>query len=70
MSLVNLLETRTQGWCYPYRSKKAHYFTDKQSICGKHTISEYGQAGLLPLNAFFYQNELCKKCFRLQNSEV
>ena len=61
----SLLQTLKQGWRYLYRGKKAHCFKDKMSLCGKFTISDYEEGGLLPINAFFDKRELCKKCLKV-----
>ncbi len=59
MSSFSLLAKIDKGWRFVYRSKKAHYFENRQSLCNKHTISEYEEGGLLP---FVNPSEYCKQC--------
>jgi len=62
-AITTILETRTKGWTFPYKSKKAHYFIERQSLCKKYKINEYDEMGLLPSTAL-YQQECCKKCLK------
>ena len=59
MTSFSLLETITEGWRWVYRGKRAHYFINRQSLCNKHTITEYEEGGLLPA---INPGEHCKKC--------
>lgn len=62
MKKIKIFEELREGWGYPYRSKKAHYFIDKKSLCRKHTISEWEESGLLPTSTFSSKNQLCYVC--------
>jgi len=65
MSSFSLLEKLNEGWYFPYRSKSWHYFKLGESLCTKHTITDYQEAGLLPnLNA---HDRLCKACCKQLN---
>ena len=61
MKSFSLLETRTRGWRWLYRGKKAHYFINREALCNKRTITEYEEGGLLPQ---VNHGEHCKKCVK------
>ena len=65
-STFSLLEKLSEGWGFPYRAKKAHYFINRKSLCNKHNISEYGEGRLLPQVNW---GEHCKKCLLLKTKE-
>ena len=62
---INLLEELNEGWHFPYRAKKAHYFKNGVSLCSKYRISvkDMKYVAFLPTGAFLYERELCKKCY-------
>jgi len=63
----SLLEHLTKGWFFPYKAKAWHYFEDKKSLCGKYTLSDWQEGGLLPcLNIF---DKRCKSCLNLKKEE-
>ena len=63
MGIMNLYEKLVSGWLFPYRAKKAHYFKNRLSLCGKHTLTEYQESGLLP-SQMLNRNECCKVCLK------
>jgi hypothetical protein len=65
MSEFSLLKERKEGWAYPYRSKKAHYFVNGVSLCGKYrySVDSHLMRNLLPASAFF-DKELCQICLK------
>lgn len=70
MNEHSLLENRKEGWSFNgidkngrvVRLKKAHYFRNGQSLCGKYKMVKNDT--LLPLRAV-WKNEACKFCWKV-----
>lgn len=50
----------TEGWGFPQRSRKAHYFVNGRSLCGKWTFFGKVAEG----DPGFFESKCCAKCFR------